>query len=219
MISLANHMGNPYIGVYCVASNDYALVPRGAEKSFVETIRKSLEVDVIPISIGGATIIGSLAAMNSHGVVLSNLAMKDEISVLPEDLEVAIIEDKYNAAGNNILVSDKAALLHPNISEKTSTVLKDVLCVEVVKSTIANISTVGSVAISTSKGIICHPRASQKDIDLLKSVFSVPVTLATLNYGTPWLGACAIANDKGAVVGDKSTPIEIGKVEDGLGFI
>jgi len=42
--------------------------------------------------------------------------------------------------------------------------------------------------------------------------------VATLNYGTPYLGACAIANSKGAVVGSSSTPIELGRIEDGLGL-
>lgn len=219
MISLANHKGNPYIGVYCAASNRYALVPRGADKALIGAIRKSLEVEVLQISVGGSSIIGSLVALNSHGIVLSNLATKEEISALPDDVEVAIMEERYNAAGNNILVSDKAAMLHPSASAETAKKLSDILGVEVVQATIAEISTVGSVALATSKGIICHPRASQDDVDRLREIFGVPVTLATLNYGTPWLGACAIANDRGAVVGERSTPIEIGKLEDGLGLI
>lgn len=219
MISLANHKGNQYIGVYCAASNKYAFVPKGADNNLIETIGRTLSVEVIPFSIGGSSIIGSLMALNSNGVVLSNLATKDEISAIPDDLAVVIIEERYNAAGNNVLVSDKAAMLHPGASADTAKELSDVLGVEVVRASIANIPTVGSVALATSKGIVCHPRASQKDIDRLKEIFTVPVTPATLNYGTPWLGACAIANDKGAVVGDRSTPIEIGKIEDGLGLI
>jgi len=218
MISLVNHTGNPYIGVYCSASNDYVFVPRAAEESFIETVERTLSAKAIRTSVGGATIIGSLMAVNSSGVVMSNFVTQEDLDLIPDELEIAVMEEKYNATGNNILVNDKAALVHPGVSNETVKTLADVLGVEVVRGTIAKISTVGSVALANSKGIICHPRASEGDIDFLKKIFNVPVTLATLNYGTPWLGACAVINDKGAAVGDKSTPIELGKLEDGLGL-
>jgi translation initiation factor 6 len=216
LISLAGHLGNPYIGVYCVASNEHAFVPRDIENSLFETIEESLEVKALKFSVSSATIIGSLTAMNSNGVVLSNYASDDEIDLIPKGLEVAKMQENFNAAGNNILVTDKAALVNPGVLGDTLRTLSDVFGVEVARGTIAGVATVGSVALATGKGIICHPRATEDNIAHLKDLFKVPVTLATLNYGTPWLGACAIANDKGAVVGEKSTPIEIGKLEDGL---
>jgi translation initiation factor 6 len=218
LISFANHLGNPYIGVYCAASTKYAFVPRDIEGALFDAIRESLFVEAIRFSVGGATIVGSLTAMNSNGVVLSNFASEDEISLIPKELEVAKMQEKFNASGNNILVTDRAAMVHPGVSGDTLATLRDVLGVEVVRGTIAGISTVGSVALATGKGIICHPRATDDNVANLRGLFKVPVTLATLNYGTPWLGACAIANDRGAVVGEKTTPIEIGKLEDGLGL-
>lgn len=216
LISIAGHLGNPYIGVYCVASNKHAFVPRDIEDSLFEAIEESLEVKALKFSVSSATIIGALTAMNSNGVVLSNFASDEEIDLVPKGLEVARMQEKFNAAGNNILVSDKAALVNPGVLGETLKTLRDVFDVEVLRGTIAGVATVGSVAIATGKGIICHPRATEDNIETLNDLFKVPVTLATLNYGTPWLGACAIANDKGAVIGEKTTPIEIGKIEDGL---
>jgi len=216
MISLSNIQGNPYMGVYCSASNEYAFVPTNTEAALIKTIKESLGVKVVKMSVGGATIVGSLSAMNSHGAVVSNIVTDDEMALIPKELETARMQENINAAGNNILVTDKAAMVHPGVSGETLRILGDVFQVEVVRGTIADISTVGSVAIATGKGIICHPRATEDNIEELKQLFSVPVTLATLNYGTPWLGACAIANDRGAVIGEKTTPIEIGKIEDGL---
>ena len=83
MISLANHVGNPYIGVYCVASNKHAFVPRDIEGPLLEAIQESLYVKAIRFSVGGATIVGSLTAMNSSGVVLANFVSEDEISLIP----------------------------------------------------------------------------------------------------------------------------------------
>jgi len=219
MISLASHQGNPYMGVYCAASNRHAFAPMSADDSLVEMIERSLSVEVVRLSIGGATIIGSLIAMNSHGAVVSDIASEDEIAMIPKGLEVAKMQCNCNAAGNNILVTDKGAMVHPGVSGDILRTIGDVFQVEVVRGTIAGVSTVGSVALATGKGVICHPRATEDNIETLKQLFSVPVTLATLNYGTPWLGACAIANDRGAVVGEKTTPIELGKLEDGLSLI
>jgi len=96
--------------------------------------------------------------------------------------------------------------------------LEDVFEVEVHKRSIAGIDTVGSTCIVTSKGLLCHPRTGEDELKSLSELFGVPATLATLNYGTPYLGACAVANSKGAYVGASSTPIELGRVEDGLGL-
>lgn len=219
MISLGNHRGNPYIGVYCAVSNRYALVMKNAERSLINSISESLNTEVIETNIAGATVVGSLAAMNSNGVVVSNFVREDELSHIPDEIEVAIMEEKFNAAGNNILVNDKAALVNPGISPESQRTIEEVLGVEVVRGTIAGITTVGSVALGNAKGIICHPRASENDITMLKELFGIPVSIATLNYGIPWLGACGVTNDSGCLVGDKTTPIELGKLEDGLGLI
>ena len=219
MISLANLFGNPYIGVYCSASEKYAILLKNAEKTLVEPIRESLSVEVIETNISGSTIVGSLVAMNSNGIILSNFATEDELSLLPDDLEVAVMEEKYNAAGNNILVNDRAALVNPGVSDESLRVISDTFGVEAVRGTIAGITTVGSVALANGKGVLCHPRASEDDVEHLRSLFSGQVTLATLNYGIPWLGACAVANNNGCVVGEKTTPIELGKLEDGLGYL
>jgi len=219
MISLNNHHGNPYIGVYCCASNKYVIVMKNAEKELIKALHQALSVEVIETEIAGSPIVGSLASMNSNGIVVSNFIRKEELLKIPDDLEIAIMEEKFNAAGNNILVTDKAALVHPGISAESLKTLEEVLGVEVVQGTIAGISTVGSIALSNDNGIICHPRATDDNVAMLKDLFSVPVSFATLNFGTPWLGACAVANNCGCVLGDKTTPIELGKLEDGLNLI
>ena len=117
-----------------------------------------------------------------------------------------------------VLANDNAACVHPSASRKTVGMLEDVLNVEVHKRSIAGVDTVGSVAIVTSKGLLCHPRTPEDELKDLSEIFKVPATVATLNYGTPYVGACAVANSKGALVGARTTPIELGRVEDALGL-
>jgi translation initiation factor 6 len=173
-------------------------------------------VQTIQTNIAGGTIVGSLLAMNSNGIILTNFAEKREIAALPKELRVAKMEERVNAAGNNILTNDKAALVHPATSNRMMKVVSDILGVEVDRRRVAGIETVGSACIATSKGIVCHPRTTEDELKFLASLFKVPAAIATLNYGTPYLGACAIANSKGAFIGSRSTPIELGRLEDGL---
>ncbi|UCE81024.1 MAG: translation initiation factor IF-6 [Methanobacteriota archaeon] len=216
MLRLGDLNGNPHIGVYCAASEDIAIVAEPVERKFLEDLREVLRVEIALTTVAGSSVVGSLVALNSNGAVLSNLAEESEIDKMPPSLNIRFMPDRINAAGNNILVNDRAACVHPAASKGTVRMLEDVLDVEVQKRSIAGIDTVGSVCIVTSKGLLCHPQTGEDEVRALSDLFGVPATVATLNYGTPYLGACAVANSKGAYVGTRSTPIELGRVEDGL---
>src|SRR4030042_4770116 len=191
MIRLGYVDGNPYVGVYCAASESLAIVPNSAQPKEAKEIGRILGVQVIVTNLAGATIVGVLVAMNSNGIIVSNFAEKNELARVPQDVRVAKMEEKINAAGNNLLVNDNAALVHPDASSRTLRFLEDVLGVEVQRGRVAGIDTVGSACIATAKGIVCHPRTSDDQLKWLSEYFRVPSSVATLNYGTPYLGACA----------------------------
>ncbi len=216
MLRLGDINGNPYVGVYCAASETLAVLPDSVTNKVAREVGETLDVEVITTTIAGASIVGSLLALNSNGAMVTNFAEKRELAKFPKGLRVGVMEEKLNAAGNTVLASDKAALVHPAASARTLRMVEDTLGVEVQRASVAGIDTVGSACIATSKGIVCHPRTSETDIRWLADLFKVPASLGTLNYGTPYLGACAVANSKGAYVGFKSTPIELGKLEDAL---
>jgi len=216
MLKLGDVNGNPYIGVYCVASEQLAILPDVVDEKVVKDVSRILGVKVISTNIGGATVVGALAVMNSNGIIVTNFVEKHELVRLPKGLRVGKMEEKLNAAGNTILANDKSALVHPAATRDTLRMIQDVLGVEVLRRSVAGIDTVGSACIATSKGVICHPRTTEEELKVISDFFKVPASVATLNYGTPYLGACAVANSKGAYVGSRSTPIELGRLEDGL---
>ena len=92
----------------------------------------------------------------------------------------------------------------------------DILGVEAVRSSIGGINTVGSICRVTNKGCACHMDASDEEIQLIKDDLKVEAIRTTVTHGVRAVGAGIIANSKGAVVGDESTPIELGKIEDAL---
>jgi translation initiation factor 6 len=218
MLKLGDVNGNPYVGVYCAASEEYAILPDIVEEKVSKELGRVLGVSVIRTNIAGATVIGSLVAMNSRGMVVTNFAESHELAKLPKSLRVGRMEEKLNAAGNTILANDRAALVHPAASRESLRMIQDVLGVETLRRSVAGLDTVGSACIVTNKGIICHPRTTEDELKDLSAFFKVPASVATLNYGAPYLGACAVANTKGAYIGFRSTPIELGRLEDGLGL-
>ena len=58
--------------------------------------------------------------------------------------------------------------------------------------------------------------ASEEEMDLISEVLKVEPYKTTVNHGSRVLGAGTVANSRGVLVGDVTTPIEMGKIEEGL---
>ncbi len=219
-LELMNFNENPNIGVFCKTNENIAFIQKGLSKKIKKKIKEVLDVKIIELSIADASIIGSLLSFNSKGAIICDFADENSITrILKNDLEVYIIHDKINAAGNDILVNDKGALVHPEMKEKTISEIQNVLDVPVFRGTIGSLKTVGMAAVVTNKGLLCHPKASDDEIRFLEKVFKVPVMIGTINHGSPVIGSGLVANTKGAIIGDLTTGIEMGRIEEALGFI
>ena len=77
-------------------------------------------VEVVGTTLGGSNLLGSLVVANSNGVLITDFAFSDELEKLQEFGPVEKLEDKLNAVGNNILVNDKKALVHPGYKKSNS---------------------------------------------------------------------------------------------------
>lgn len=219
MLAQMDLNGNPYLGVFCAVNENYALVPNIISKKEVLKVERALDVKAIKTTIDGSPIIGALLVINSSGAIVPEFINDEEIRNLKKHFNVVKLPGKLNATGNNILVNDKAALVHQKLTKKSMKIIQDSLDVEVLKGTIAGIKTVGSAAIATNKGVLCHPKANEEDILDLKNLFKIDVKIGTVNYGMPLIGAGLIANSKGAITGTNTTGVELNRIEDALGLI
>lgn len=168
-------------------------------------------------TIGGSNVVGSLLAMNSRGAVATGFADRKEVARLGS-LPVFVLPHRLNAAGNNILCNDRGAVVHPGYDDRTLRDIAEVLGVGAVRGTIAGMRTIGSAGVATNKGVLAHPHATEAELTVLRNVLQVPAAIATANYGTGQIGACLVANGRGAVVGNRTTSIELGRIEEGLGY-
>jgi len=214
--------GSPVIGVFASCTEDVVIVPSNVTGESVANLEHELGVPSQKIQIGASSVVGSLLAGNSNGFLVTSGASKGEIKALKMingDLKVRKLPGKINAAGNVILANDTAALIHPQLISRAKEVIEETLRVDACRGTIAGLKTVGMVARATNNGVLVHPKTSEDELSELDELFNVTVEVGTVNYGSPFVGSSLLANTKGYVAGRDTTGIELGRIEEALGFI
>ena len=214
---LSRACGSFNIGVSAVANESLAFTAPDVDDQFLKDLEEALGVKPYKTTVAGSHVVGSLIAMNSNGAAVSGLVEGNELEIIEKVIPVKLLPDYLNAAGNNILVNDKGAIVNPETSDETLKELEDLFKVEVVRATIAGCNIVGSVCCCNNKGCVCTTDATDDDIEIIKEVLGVTeVQRTTVNHGSKYVGSGLVANSKGALVGDATTPIEMGRLEDGL---
>jgi translation initiation factor 6 len=220
MFQLLDFNENPNVGVFCRANDNLAFVRKGLLKKVKKKIVAALDTNLVELNIADASIIGSLLTLNSTGAVATDFIDNNSVKMIKDQgLKVCIIEDKFNAAGNDILMNDHGALVHPNLQDDTLKAIEETCNVPVYRGTIGSLKTVGMAAVVTNKGGLCHPKVTDKEKMQLEKVFQVKVMIGTVNHGAPLIGSGLVANTKGAIIGNRTTGIEMGRIEEALGFL
>jgi translation initiation factor 6 len=227
-LKLADISGNPFIGVFCRPAGKIVFCPLDASPDFIIDLEEGLEVKGVRATIGGTNLHGSLMGANSKGLIVPYFYDIEEIDRILGSMETSLEEleirgarsdDPHTAWGNNILASDRVALVNPEVSQGSIEMIEDTLDVEVVKGTIAGVKTVGSVAALNSSGMIVHPKAVDDEVEELRNLFKLDVNICTANFGSPYLGASLIVNDKGALAGKRTSGVEMNRIENSLDLI
>lgn len=211
--------GDPNIGVFARVLGDIAIVPPESTEEFKNAVRDALQVKLVETTIQGSTIIGSLVAGNSTGIVVSGLATEEEIERLAEHREVLLLNESMNAAGNVIMANDTFAAVHEDMPTDLAKAIGEFLGVEVIHLTLGGVKTVGMAGVATNKGVIVHPRATERQIAMLEKVTKVPVGTGSINMGGALVGTGLLVNEKGYLAGNATSGFELGRIEDVFGFL
>ncbi len=214
-----NISGSPVLGVFAACTDELVFVPINTPPETIKDLEESLGVVAVISSVGGSSIVGSLLRGNSRSVVVAGLIYDKELRALRKHTKAAKLTGELNAAGNLILANDTAAIVHPDISDKSVGIIKKALDVDVKRGTIGGLKTVGMAGIATNKGVLVHPKSTPSEIGVIEELFNLPVDIGTVNFGSPLLGSGILANTKGYVVGEDTTGPEISRIEDTLGYL
>ncbi len=213
--------GSSYVGVFARATDDCLLVRPDIEESLLDEFESELEVPAVRTTVGGSATVGSLAAGNANGLLVSSRIEDTEREHIAEttDLPVHELPGRINAAGNVVLATDTGAYVHPDLPRKTVQAVEDALDVPVERGDLAGVRTVGTAGVATDSGVLCHPKSTDEELDFLEDLLGVPADIGTINYGGPLVGSGLVANSSGYVAGRQTTGPELGRIEDALGYI
>lgn len=220
MFKRLDPFGNPNVGVYVRATSTHVFVPPGLTPENVKDLEDALGMPSTQLTLGGSELLGSLMAANKHGAVVADLATDYEMRLLEKaGLQAVRLETtRLNAAGNNIVCNDLGAIVHPDLSDKAVALIEKTLQVSVERSLVAGLPTVGTAAVANNRGVLVHPLATEPELAFIKKALGVPARIGTVNHGHGLVGAGIACNQHGVAVGGRTTGIEMGRIDDALGF-
>jgi translation initiation factor 6 len=207
--------GVPLIGLYIRVTEDFAVLGIDDDKA-KEYLKEELDVDVVVTTIAGSELVGALATANSSGILVSDQIREKEIEKLKKLFEVHVVKTPMTCLGNIVCVNDRGAVVHPEADSSIVEAVKNFLDVDVAKSTIGGIKTVGMSAVVTNKGGLLNPNANEWEIKRVEEVMKVEVGTGTVNFGSDMVGTGLVANSKGYIAGKDTTGFELGIIEESL---
>jgi len=206
--------GSNYAGLFCVTNDNLCLAPAALDEKTQKIIEDVLEAKVVKTSIYESPLLSVFAKMNNKYAYLPAYAQAREIEAIEKEIKVKIITTE-NALGNMIEVNDTGAVISQTLGKKAVEEIKKTGLL-VAQTNIARTDVTGACVVATNRGFLVNPYVSKEEADLIKNALGVNGGSATANTGDMFVRNSVIANKKGILVGENTTPHEINKIEEAL---
>ena len=201
----------PNIGIFTSVNDKFVFIPNGFAKTKAENLAHHLQTEYLMTPVANTRLLGILMVLNNHGILLPKTSSPEEFVNLRKctDLNVKILDTKYNALGNLICVNDKGGVISPIVEKEYIKEIEDVLDIEVIQKKVAGYHQVGAVMEANNLGGVIHPEADEEDIKNFSNVLGVNIEPATINGGIPFVSSGILANNNAVVVGNLTNGPEI----------
>ncbi len=218
-VGLIDYNGNPNIGLYAFATDDYCLVPETAPKKFVNQIIKNLEVEVIRLNIAGTPLLGALLISAGKKLFIPKIVLNREVDKLKQlGIKHKIIDSELTALGNNIFVGKKTMLLNPDYDKETRKILEKETGLKTEYLKMDDLKTPGSLIKGNDYGVVMSSLLEQKSRLLRRKLGFENFETTTVNFGNPFISSGIIVNNKGLLLGKTTTGYEAMQIQRALGF-
>ncbi len=218
-----NFKGDPNIGLYCVATDKYALLGEELSKVKLKLLKEVLGVPIINSKIYGTPFVGIFCVANSNTVLVPEIIFEEEFESLKKQLEgiaeVKKVKTVNTALGNNILCNDKVGILSKGFGDKELKDIQEKLGIKAKQISLAEGDVPGSYGILTNKGGIMGSIVKDSEIKASEKLIGFEVGVGTVSTGSSIMSSGIIANSNGFLVSTNSTGFEMGRIDESLGFI
>lgn len=219
-VFMTNFNGNPNVGLYAFATDSLCLVSYMVPEKQLQKLSEILNTPAHRLNIAGTSMLGAFCVGNSHCLLVPPISFDDELAALKKaGISFKVIDTHLTALGNNILCNDHGAIVSPELEDEAIREVESALKVKAVKSTIANLDIVGSLAAVNNKFGLISIDATDEEIKLIEAHLKIKLTRGTLGMGLPYISSSIILNNNGFIVSDHSSGIEIADADVALGYI
>lgn len=213
-ISRIRLMGSTYVGLFGVTNDNLCFLPESVEEKAVKIIESTLGVKTAKISIYASSLLAVFAKMNNKHIYLPSFASPHEIEMIEKEIKVKVIHTEH-ALGNMIEMNDNGAIVSRTLPKKAVEEIQKT-GLNVAQTNIARTDIVGSCIVATNKGFVVHPNISIEEAKILEETFLVKGGSSTANTGDAFIRNSVIANKKGIIMGEGTSPHEINRIEEAL---
>ena len=213
--SKSSFLGDPNIGLYGFATDNYCLLGINPHKSVLENLIKTIGLKPKITTIAGTELLGLFVVGNSNGIIVPKIIEDDELEKLKKyfNINIEVVRSRETALGNLILCNDNGCIISRSIS-RFKKIISDTLDCEVELGTVSGLNIVGSTAAVTNVGCLCHREAKEREMKNIENILKVKVDVGTVGYGSPFIKSGLIVNSKGILYAEGTTGAELGRIEE-----
>lgn len=223
-VAKINIDGDPNIGLYCIASDNFCLVGKSVPKKYMKIIAEVFKVPIIQSNVYGTSLVGVFAVACKNILLLPDVIFENELNEIKSKaaeigVTIKLIKTEHTALANNILCNSKKGILSSRFSAGDRKKITEALNLETKQLDLAQTKTPGSIGALTTRGAIFSSNLNNEEIKLVENFLGIEIGLGSVNMGSQMIGSGVVANSNGFLVGGDSSGYEIGRVEESLGFL
>ncbi|MBT3408281.1 translation initiation factor IF-6 [Candidatus Woesearchaeota archaeon] len=208
---------NSNIGLFAYVNEKFCLIGNVITEEQKKEIEETLEVPVYEILIAGTPLIGIFVNGNEDKIIIPSITKKEELEKLDElQIEYQIVDSKYTALGNNILIGNNQAFVNQNLEKEAIKQIEDFLKIKLHNIDLGELDTLGSIGVIHNDTGVIGEFIGQNKLNNLNKISDIKFSLGTINQGSDYIKSGIFKNSKGFVIGEMTSGVEIINIEQEL---